>query len=217
MANNPALLSLKERQRQERERLILDAAEALILEKGYYEMAMEDIAQRVGIAKGTVYLHFASKEALVAALLERNMQAYIDTITAILDAAQSPRAKLQAILMTTYERRASRHFQTIMALAEATELRNFFLEKKAMLQTPREQLNARMRAVLAEGQAMGEFDATMPTSVLLNLFWSMLIPHNFDQRAPDQVSLDLEALSAHMIRFFFKGIAANAPPERNNP
>ncbi len=57
-----APLSLKERQRREREELILQVAEEVLLEKGYYEASIDEIAARVGIAKGTVYLHFASKE-----------------------------------------------------------------------------------------------------------------------------------------------------------
>jgi AcrR family transcriptional regulator len=55
--------SLKDRQREERERLILEAAEELLAEKGYHEMSIDDIAARVGVSKGTVYLHFPSKGA----------------------------------------------------------------------------------------------------------------------------------------------------------
>jgi TetR/AcrR family transcriptional regulator, fatty acid metabolism regulator protein len=59
--------SLKDRQRKERERLILDAAEELLAEKGYHEMSIDEIAARVGVSKGAVYLHFSSKEELLLA------------------------------------------------------------------------------------------------------------------------------------------------------
>ena len=42
--------SLKEKQRQEREALILQAAEEVLMEKGYYETSIDEIAARVGIA-----------------------------------------------------------------------------------------------------------------------------------------------------------------------
>ena len=42
--------SLKEKQRQEREELILQAAEEVLAEKGYYETSIDEIAARVGIA-----------------------------------------------------------------------------------------------------------------------------------------------------------------------
>ena len=49
---------------------ILRAAAEAFTEKGFASARIEDVAQRAGIAKGTVYLHFASKEALFKALIE---------------------------------------------------------------------------------------------------------------------------------------------------
>ncbi len=63
-------LSLKEKQRQEREQLIIQAAEEVLQEKGYYETSMDEIAARVGIAKGTIYTHFPGKEELVLAIFK---------------------------------------------------------------------------------------------------------------------------------------------------
>ena len=72
--------SLKEKQRQEREALILQAAEEVLTEKGYYETSIDEIAARVGIAKGTVYLHFPSKEDLVVAIFERDMHKLVELV-----------------------------------------------------------------------------------------------------------------------------------------
>src|SRR5207302_10908597 len=72
--------SLKEKQRQEREALILQVAEEVLMEKGYHEMSIDEIATRVGIAKGTVYLHFSSKEDLVVAIFERDMQKFLQGV-----------------------------------------------------------------------------------------------------------------------------------------
>lgn len=52
----------------ERERQILDAAHDLFFDEGYYGLTMGKIANRIGCAKGTVYLHFPCKEDLIAAL-----------------------------------------------------------------------------------------------------------------------------------------------------
>src|ERR1700694_4233456 len=86
--------SLKEKQRQEREALILQAAEEVLTEKGYYETSVDEIAARVGIAKGTVYLHFPRKEDLVIAILERNTQRLLELVEATVATAQSNRDKL---------------------------------------------------------------------------------------------------------------------------
>src|ERR671927_1349789 len=94
--------SLKERQRREREELILEAAEALLAEKGYHAMAMEEIAARVGIAKGTVYLHFPSKDDLVVALFERDLAAFRAVVEAAANSPGTARARLEQILTQTY-------------------------------------------------------------------------------------------------------------------
>jgi AcrR family transcriptional regulator len=53
---------------------ILDAAERLLLSKGYEGMAINDLIDELGIAKGTVYHYFDSKHALLEALAERMVE-----------------------------------------------------------------------------------------------------------------------------------------------
>jgi TetR/AcrR family transcriptional regulator len=58
----------KERERDQRRRDIIEAAERLLVRKGPH-VTMEEIAADAGVAKGTLYLHFASKEDLFLALI----------------------------------------------------------------------------------------------------------------------------------------------------
>ncbi|MGV9772351.1 TetR/AcrR family transcriptional regulator [Streptosporangium sp. NPDC003464] len=57
--------------RLERAHRILDTAADLILRWGYDKTTIEDIARRAGVAKGTIYLHWRTREELFAALLRR--------------------------------------------------------------------------------------------------------------------------------------------------
>ena len=50
---------------------MLDAALALFLDRGFAATRVEDIAARAGVSKGTVYLYFPSKEALLEGLVRR--------------------------------------------------------------------------------------------------------------------------------------------------
>ncbi len=59
---------------------ILDAALGLFAERGFHGTAIPDIAAAAGIATGTIYRHFASKESLVNALYRRAKQALLDAI-----------------------------------------------------------------------------------------------------------------------------------------
>src|SRR6478672_9596658 len=57
--------------RQERAERILDAAAALILRWGYKKTTIDDIARQAGVAKGTIYLHWKTREDLFVALATR--------------------------------------------------------------------------------------------------------------------------------------------------
>ncbi|WP_338722353.1 TetR/AcrR family transcriptional regulator [Devosia sp. XK-2] len=50
---------------------VLDAAIAVFAQKGYARTKMDDIAKAAGISKGTVYLYFPSKDALVEGIVRR--------------------------------------------------------------------------------------------------------------------------------------------------
>src|SRR5690242_16279225 len=96
--------TLKEKQRQEREQLILKTAEEVFIVNGYFDTSIDEIAARVGIGKGTVYLHFPSKEDLVVAILTRDMEAFLQAVDDAVSAPPSLTAseKLKSILHFMY-------------------------------------------------------------------------------------------------------------------
>lgn len=53
---------------------ILDAAEHLFVTKGFDKTSTNDILSEVGIARGTLYYHFKSKEEILDALIMRFTQ-----------------------------------------------------------------------------------------------------------------------------------------------
>ena len=55
----------------ERRKEILDVAEELFVTKGYDKTSTNDILDRIGIARGTLYYHFKSKEDILNAIIER--------------------------------------------------------------------------------------------------------------------------------------------------
>src|SRR5687768_15759965 len=50
---------------------LLDATDRLLARKGYMKMTIDDLAAEVGIGKGSVYLHFSSKEEIVLSHIDR--------------------------------------------------------------------------------------------------------------------------------------------------
>lgn len=65
---------------EERKKEILDVAEELFTVKGYDSTSTTDILERVGIARGTLYYHFNSKEEILDALIDRIMQGMVSNI-----------------------------------------------------------------------------------------------------------------------------------------
>lgn len=202
--------SLKERQREERERLILQAGEALILEKGYADTAMDDIAARVGVSKGTLYLHFASKEDLLLAIIETNLRSFTETMNTIINSEQSPREKLEALIHLTYTGTSDERIRLMDALLRVPELRIRLTEQK------RETITAfwgafaqRLGAVITEGQAAGELDPAIPTSVLQAIFTGLLHPVNFrGSLMLGENEIPRDELAQYVSQFFFRGAAA---------
>ncbi len=75
LENRP--VGLRDRQKQERQQRIVKAAERLFARKGYAEVAMEDIAERAGLAVGTIYNYFPSKSALLLAIVRRETESLL--------------------------------------------------------------------------------------------------------------------------------------------
>src|SRR5213083_1331752 len=71
--------------KEERRNAILDAAETLFLEHPDRMANVAEVAEGAGVAKGTVYLYFPSKEEMLLALHERHVGAFFAELTALLD------------------------------------------------------------------------------------------------------------------------------------
>ena len=77
---------------------ILDAAEALVTQKGFEDTPVAEIAQRAGSSVGAFYARFQDKDALLHALYERYYEQAIATADAALDPARWEGARIAEIL-----------------------------------------------------------------------------------------------------------------------
>ena len=94
--------SFREQMHQAREDAIIVAVNRLLAEKGFDVMTLDEVAAEVGIAKASLYKHFASKEDLAAEAMARLMvkaQAFIDSI----DPKLAPIDKLKRVTRWTME------------------------------------------------------------------------------------------------------------------
>jgi AcrR family transcriptional regulator len=73
------------------------AALDVIAETGLASVAVEPLAKRLGVTKGSFYWHFPSREALLIAALERWEKTEQETVFGQLEAVSDPRARLKAL------------------------------------------------------------------------------------------------------------------------
>lgn len=63
----------KERERANREELILEHARRLLVRNGFQDLNLDELAQAIEYSKGTIYLHFKTKEDLVLAVATKSL------------------------------------------------------------------------------------------------------------------------------------------------
>lgn len=73
------------------------AALDLIAEEGVRAVAVEPLARRLGVTKGSFYWHFPSRDALLQAALERWEQVELDEVFAQLEAIADPRQRMREL------------------------------------------------------------------------------------------------------------------------
>ena len=73
--------------REARRNLILDAATEVFGRQGFEATRMDDVAKAAGVAKGLVYKHFSSKDALFEALVDRQGRGYAEQLRGALSAS----------------------------------------------------------------------------------------------------------------------------------
>ena len=88
---------------QQKHDSILDAARAVFSREGYAASSVENVATEAGIAKGTVYIYFKSKEELYFAALLRDLRVFGEAARAQMDCVTGLREKIEAFFRVRLE------------------------------------------------------------------------------------------------------------------
>jgi AcrR family transcriptional regulator len=152
----------KERDRQAREELILQHAQRLFTRDGYQDLNLDELAKAVEYSKGTIYLHFQSKEDLALAVATRALKHRADLFERALLFKGSTRERVRAIGYACVE------FMVVYPNYFSAELMlksNSFWEKASTEQQEAHAMEGGrcFRAVykaLIEGQASGDLPAS---------------------------------------------------------
>ncbi|MCC6327420.1 MAG: TetR/AcrR family transcriptional regulator [Acidobacteria bacterium] len=146
---------------------ILDAADRLLAKSGYRKMTIEDLALKVGIGKGSVYLHFESKEDIALSHIDRIISRLILDLWEIAKGEGSPEQRLRMMLLERVLYRYDRVQHYSQSLDEMlAQLRPRLLERR------RKYFQNEAKAfaeVVREGKTDGSFDVKNPQQIALSL------------------------------------------------
>jgi TetR/AcrR family transcriptional regulator, fatty acid metabolism regulator protein len=141
---------------------ILDAAERVFARRGFFSSRVSEIAREAGVADGTIYLYFKSKDELLISLFETRMERVVADLTAAIAGAETPREQLLAFLNT--------HATLVREHPELAEVLTLELRQseKFMKEAPNPrfaQYLELLAGVIARGQERGDFSADVPPPV----------------------------------------------------
>jgi TetR/AcrR family transcriptional regulator, fatty acid metabolism regulator protein len=150
---------------------ILKAATHVFARNGYFQSQVADIAREAGVAAGTVYLYFRSKDDLLVSLFERTMREAIAEGRAALSGIDDPRERLTRIARLHLERLGR---DRDLAVVFQVELRQStkFMERFSSSYL-REYLG-QIRDTLAHGQASGHFRRDVNPTIAAKIFFGAL-------------------------------------------
>lgn len=108
--------AVTDEQKSARRNVLIQSAWALFQTQDYATISMADVARASGLAKGTLYLYFTTKEGLFLAVLEEQFMAWFDVIDAALD-RPAPLSDDQWVDLLVDSLATRPHFVRLFALA----------------------------------------------------------------------------------------------------
>jgi AcrR family transcriptional regulator len=168
-----------------RREAVLTAATRLFSQYGYESVGVDDIGAAVGITGATLYYHFASKSAILTAVLTRCFEAMFFDLAGALDAASSPGEALDLVLQSTV--RASMERGRVIG-ALLNEIGSLPAEEAQTLhQVQRDYLAEWVALLVAHRPGLTEAEAQMLVHATVSTVNSLLlVPHLADRPSSAQ-------------------------------
>lgn len=134
---------------------ILDATDRLLARSGYKKMTIDDLAREVGIGKGSVYLHFKSKEEIALSHIDRIIERLKTKLAAIAEKRTPAADRLREMI----ELRVMYRFDSVQNYSQSlndmlAQLRPKLLERRKRYF---DEESGILSKVIVEGQKTGDF------------------------------------------------------------
>lgn len=115
----------RQRRKEARPQELLDAALTLFVEKGFAGSRTDEVAQRAGVSKGTLYIYYPSKEELFKAVVRQNLSSLIAEGEEMASSFEGSSSELLSCLLKTWWERVGNTPAAGIHKIVLAEVRNF--------------------------------------------------------------------------------------------
>jgi AcrR family transcriptional regulator len=157
--------------RSGRHDVILEAASRLFSSQGYHATSMRDIADGVGILKGSLYHHFESKEAILYRIVKEPIARLHRTVAEIAEGRGPAVEKLERAAAAHVQAFHDHYPHLFVYLRETESVRHRFREADGLAPRHYERLWV---AIVADGMKAGELRADLDPTVVVYAMLGML-------------------------------------------
>lgn len=192
---------LRERKKQETRRKILQAALHLFRELGFDSTTIDMIAEKAEVARGTVFLHFPSKEVILAQWTHERMRELIGRSTEWNRPELSCEDKILAIFkIFTVENR--QHFDLVRI-----SVRSILTNNTSALHDQEQRMSLRQlfSDILEEGQEQGQIAEHVDPIIAANMLENIYLHATYDWVLAEGV-WPIEEILATKIHYLFGGL-----------
>jgi len=182
---------------------LFEAALQLISERGFTGTTVDEIVERAGVAKGTVYYHFKSKTELVEALIASELEPLAERFAVAARSSEDPLARLMAIVRAELEWIRDNRAFAKMLVTELWREDRVWRETLVML---RRRILAHVVDAVAIGRDSGAFPADIDPEFVASALFGMTATSALDWLvfAPEQpiehVAGQIDTLAARAVR-----------------
>ena len=203
MVAKSTFMKLKENEREVRRSLIMDAAKALFAERPFHEIGMRDIAAEAGIAAGSIYRYFPSRDDLLMEALIHEVKASEQKIKSRLDEG-----------MVTIEDFATGVINHLLDNEIVVQMMAHFNVRGEVDQDSLERFNTAQRSLFAmfdkaltDGGAVVEGDIRFFSHAFFaSLIGIVMTFHNYPGRKNEEIRKHMERLALITATVFKKGM-----------
>jgi len=155
----------------EKPQQIIEAAVRVFARKGYFNSRVSDIAREAGIAAGTIYLYFDTKEEILVTLFREKMAAFVEAVRQAIAEERDAVAKLRRLIHL--------HFKILEDNAELAEVVQVELRQgQKFFRGPATQEIAAyftlIGSVFEEGVSAGQFRPDLPIKVATKMLFGAM-------------------------------------------